>query len=100
MAKSASESDRPRRSASSNDLLWATWNDEHAVFHRPSGKTHFLNDTGARLIQEILTKPKSVDDAARALAGASVGDDCDAEFIQQVDETMQRLEQIGLIEPA
>lgn len=81
-------------------MLRAEWNGEFAVYHRPSGKTHFLNEAGARLIDEILTRPRTIEEAARALAGCTDGEDCDPEYVRRVAEMIARLEQIGFVDPA
>lgn len=40
-----------------DDIVWTGWNDEWVAFHRPSGRTHFLNAASKRLISEILLEP-------------------------------------------
>ena len=43
--------------SSAADCVWAIYGDDYVVFHRPSGKTHFLNAAGHRLLTEILDRP-------------------------------------------
>ena len=100
MDKEARASGLRWRQIAASEVLWAAWNGEYAAFHRPSGKTHFFNETGARLIREVLIEPGTVTDAARALAGCSDDETCDDAFFDHVAALMNRLDQIGFIEPA
>lgn len=50
-------------------FAWAHWSDGHVLYHRPSGKTHFLNEAGAALLRELLANPAETFDADPALQG-------------------------------
>jgi PqqD family protein of HPr-rel-A system len=76
----------------------AEYNDEFAVYHRPSGKTHFLNAAGIELIANILTSPQTVEAAAIELARRRTQEaPPDTEFVRAVADTIARLRQIGFV---
>jgi PqqD family protein of HPr-rel-A system len=85
------------RAGPSGDLAWAELDGDFVVYHRPSGKTHFLNPATASLLQDVLTQWCSAPEAAAALAdrqGAAVDD----VFSKGVAEALLRLEYAGLVE--
>jgi PqqD family protein of HPr-rel-A system len=41
-----------------SDLVWVDLDEQFAVFHRPSGKTHFLNASSAFILDDILRNPQ------------------------------------------
>ena len=51
------------------EFAWADWRDGHVLHHRPSGKTHFLNEAGAALLREMLANPAQDFEAEPALQG-------------------------------
>lgn len=51
------------------EFAWADWSDGHVLHHRPSGKTHFLNEAGAALLREMLANPGEAFEADPALYG-------------------------------
>lgn len=79
--------------------LWADWDDLAVLFHRPSGKTHFVNAATAFLLEQFSDAPLTVEAAARALADAQ-GRGVDDELGASVADTVQRLLELGLIERA
>ena len=85
------------RAGPQHDLVWAELGDAYAVYHRPSGKTHFLNSATAELLARVLTTPHDAHAAGEALASlqAAAGD---SEFFAAVAESLARLEYLGLIE--
>ena len=40
------------RAVSPSECLWGHWGGDHVVFHRPSGKTHLLNEPSALLMTQ------------------------------------------------
>lgn len=85
------------RAVSQQEFLWAHWGGEHVLYHRPSGLTHLINEVTASLLREVLLEARTVDDAAVELAqreGAEMG----AEFIDDVQFLVERLETLGLVE--
>jgi hypothetical protein len=63
------------------EFAWADWSDGHVLHHRPSGKTHFLNEAGAALLREMLANPGEAFEADPAL-----------------QELLLRFETLGLVE--
>lgn len=78
-----------------DDLLWAHWGNDHVVFHRPSGQTHFVNEATAYLLQEGLVRPTPLAEITRAL-GAHAGDGAD-EFVAHLEDLLSRFEALGLV---
>ncbi|MGD9597468.1 MAG: HPr-rel-A system PqqD family peptide chaperone [Steroidobacteraceae bacterium] len=76
--------------------LWADWDDLAVLYHRPSGKTHFINAATAFLLEQFIAAPATLDAAGRALAEAQ-GRAVDDELRQGVAGMAQRLEELGLI---
>lgn len=85
------------RTLDPQNSLWAQWGDDFVVYHRPSGKTHFVNAATAHLLTSVLVEPKTAIAAAEELASAQDATG-DAEFFAQVDRLLSRLEHVGLVE--
>jgi PqqD family protein of HPr-rel-A system len=79
--------------------LWSDWDASSVIYHRPSGKTHFINAATAFLLEQGLEQPATVEAAARAVAEAR-GVVVDDELRADVGDTLLRLEELGLIERA
>jgi PqqD family protein of HPr-rel-A system len=78
-------------------ILWTQWGDDYIIYHRPSGKTHFINAATAQLLKNILLEPKTALSAALELAVAQQAS-CNEEFLVAVGRSLQRLEDVGLVE--
>jgi PqqD family protein of HPr-rel-A system len=85
------------RAGQPDSLVWAELGDSFVVYHRPSGRTHFLNAATADLLQHVLIEPRTAHNAAEELAAreGSVGD---AAFHSAVAASLHHLERLGLIE--
>lgn len=57
------------RAAPAAQFSWADWSDGHVLYHRLSGKTHFLNEAGATLLRELLADPGEAFEADESLHG-------------------------------
>lgn len=70
------------------------------VYHRPSGKTHFINAATALLLERILTEPTDLEGACTALVRSQRGPDAEIhdDFRRDVAATLLRLEDLGLVE--
>ena len=72
------------------------FDDEYVAYHRPSGKTHFLNAATHRLLTDLLLEPASVATVAAAFAADSsaspVGD-----VEKELRATLSHLESVGLV---
>ncbi len=76
--------------------LWADWDDLAVLYHRPSGKTHFINAATAFLLEQFNAAPAPLDAASRALAEAQ-GLAVDDGLREGVAGMAQRLGALGLI---
>jgi PqqD family protein of HPr-rel-A system len=81
------------------DLRWCSWDGACAVYHRPSGKTHFVNDATRRLLEDVLAMPLPAADVAGKLAREQGVEDTE-EFRAHVWGLLVRLEELALIERA
>ena len=79
------------------DCLWASYDDQYVVYHRPSGKTHFLNAAGYRLLTEILTSACQTATIAAQLAGSDAGKSGPLNAAE-VHEMLVRFEYLGLVD--
>jgi PqqD family protein of HPr-rel-A system len=79
------------------DLVWAEFGEDYVVYHRPSGKTHFLNSASVALLREVLASPRNASSAAEELA-ARESAPVDAEFVAAVLESLAHLEHLGLVD--
>lgn len=79
--------------------IWADWDDLSVLYHRPSGKTHFLNASAAYLLEQLMDGPVTAESAALMLAAAQERAASD-ELRADVASTLLRLAELGLIESA
>ncbi len=77
-------------------LLWERWNNEYAVFHTPSGKTHFLNVSSALILQFLSRAESDVRRVADEI-GLRTGTPVDDAFIRQIRQALLHFEQLGLV---
>lgn len=82
--------------APADQLDWAEWDGEYVLFHRLSGQTHFVNAATARLLQSVLTEPRTVDEAISVLASQARPDEF-AELRERISEQLLLLEDLGLV---
>ena len=95
-----SDSSRARwRAAPPGDCVWACWDGEYVLYHRPSGKTHFVNAATALLLKQVLREPRDAETASQLLAEAQGSGDA-AAMVTYVVQLLQRFEQLGLVERA
>ena len=83
--------------SNADDCIWAIFDDACVVFHRPSGKTHFLNAAGHRLLTEILDQPERTVAIAHKLAISGSGE-TGAEDMEEVHTMLVRFEYLGLVD--
>ena len=89
------------RSRPDDELAWLQLEDDFVAFHRPSGKTHFLNAASHELIRDVLAAPRSIEEIAAAILKGEEALDVDegtGEFVARLEDLVFRLEQLGLIE--
>lgn len=86
------------RSAAAADCVWADWDGDYVLFHRPSGRTHFVNAATAVLLQHVLAEPKNVEDASLELAASwPDGYSHSPALRRHVEELLVRLEELALV---
>lgn len=85
------------RSRSPGEIVWAVFGEDYVAYHRPSGKTHFLNAASQLLICDILTEPKDLDAIADEFA-SDLADDHPDVYLLQMEVMLDRLEYLGLVE--
>jgi PqqD family protein of HPr-rel-A system len=78
-------------------LCWAQFGDKWAIYHRPSGKTHFVSAGAARLLRELLLHPLTVNEVLPALLAAASTTEQE-EINATTGELLLRLEELGLVE--
>lgn len=66
------------------------------VYHRPSGKTHFLNAGTFLLLREVLRESLDAAEAAKGLALLQ-GAHADERFCEHVASLLERLDELGLV---
>lgn len=77
--------------------MWISWDDDFVAYHRPSGKTHFLNAASNFLIAGHLVEPRTTDEVALAFRSpAAAGGHGDT--LPDVVPLLERLEHLGLID--
>jgi PqqD family protein of HPr-rel-A system len=80
-------------------LRWAAWEDGCIVFQVRSGETHYLNPTGAYVLQALVSAPADESQLARQL-GLQLGRSAaDEEILAHIDALLARFQELGLIEP-
>lgn len=84
------------RAIEPSNVLWVNWGDDYVLYHRPSGKTHFVNTATAYLLGIVLCEPKSALAASAALAGFGRAAE-DEKFGAEIADLLVRLEHVGLV---
>lgn len=84
------------RASPVDDTAWVQFDDEYVAYHRPSGKTHFLNAATHRLLTDLLVEPARLATVAAAFAaGSSASPVGDVE--KELRATLSHLESLGLV---
>ena len=79
------------------DCVWAKYDDDYVLFHRASGKTHFLNAAGYWLLMEVLERPEGTVSIAAKLAATGT-EETGPLNISEVHEMLVRFEYLGLVD--
>ena len=85
------------RSRPPEEIVWAVFGNDYVAYHRPSGKTHFLNAASQLLIRDILTEPTALSAIADEFASEITDSHADA-YLEQMRAMLDRLEHLGLVE--
>ena len=75
-------------------LVWACWDGDYVAYQRPSGKTHFLNESSYVLITDLLTAPTGALAVAQAFSN---GNEVDADMLADMRDLLLHLEELGLV---
>lgn len=85
------------RRRSADECAWAEFEDGCVLYHRPSGKTHVMNDASVALVSELLSEPTSLADIVGVFrADAAAGRE--EELVDSMVTLLLRLEDFGLVE--
>jgi PqqD family protein of HPr-rel-A system len=100
------------RALAARDLSRMGFSDQQVVFHRPSGKTHFLNNTACTLLELVSEQLLDETGLARALAERhpelealdssrlEAGHGSSSVLSEHVRGILLRFEELGLVRPA
>lgn len=97
MEKRLNEAGAQWQSTAPREITWLDLGDDSVAFHRPSGKTHFLNASSKYLITDLLREPMFLAEVVEAFGVV----DGDSERLAQMNEMqtmLDRLEQLGFVE--
>lgn len=92
-----SSTERRWRSAPCDEIIWTNWGGEYVAFHRPSGKTHLLNDVSEILLTRILSDARTISEIIDALIDPESGG-AGPEYEREILAMLNRFEQLGLVE--
>jgi PqqD family protein of HPr-rel-A system len=82
---------------SPDDIIWTGTGDDWIAYHRPSGKTHFLNAASRLLITDLLAEPAGLPELLEAFGIPAGRDDATSE-VAVMRSLLDRLVDTGLIE--
>lgn len=85
------------RRCKASDCVWIDCDDGFVLYHRPSGKTHLMNDASVALLTEVLAEPKALVEIEEAFHD-EFPERAAQEFIGRMASLIHRLEQLGLVE--
>ena len=85
------------RSRSPDEIVWAVFDQDYIAYHRPSGKTHFLNAASQLLVCDILNEPRGLSAIADEFTSEVTNGHPDV-YLEQMKAMLDRLEHLGLIE--
>lgn len=97
MAHKTNSPDSQWRLSSGDSCAWSDFGDGYVGYHRPSGKTHLLNEAGYRLLTELLLEPKDLATIAAEYDPGHQGTSSE-DYLRRMRQMLRRLEQFGLIE--
>lgn len=95
MTASSNASAARWQAADPTTLRWERFGDHYVLYHRPSGKTHFLNSASRTLLCDILSVAKPEQQVAAEFAGAS--DELPGKYADELRAMLERFEQLGLV---
>lgn len=84
------------RTTGFSSLRIENWDGEFTVFQPESGKTHFLNEMGLKILSILDQSPATLDSLCRELSEYFTLPP-DTHFSAQINRTLQRYEALGLV---
>ena len=85
------------RSRAPHEIVWFDIAPDFVAFHRPSGKTHFLNAASKLLLTDTLIESANLPFILDAIS-AEPADERDEDFPQQMIAMLEHFESLGLVE--
>lgn len=85
------------RSRSPDEIIWSIFDGDFIAYHRPSGKTHFLNAASYVLITEVLKESCDVDAVAAVFTDEEKGVRS-PDVVAGFRSLLEHLEILGLID--
>ncbi len=85
------------RSRAPDEIVWFDIAPDFVAFHRPSGKTHFLNAASKLLLTDTLIEPANLPSILGAISSGSV-DETVEDYQQQMIVMLEHFESLGLVE--
>ena len=82
-----------------DNVVWLDFAPDFVAYHRPSGRTHFLNESSKALLTEILAEPKDLN-TILAVFSPAVADSMVDTYVEHMQAMLEHLEGLGLIERA
>ena len=80
-----------------DEVLWVRFGEDFIAFHRPSGKTHFLNAASNYLLTDLLDQPRNLAEIVTAFASAGLHDDEEA-LCSEISLMLDHLVGLGLVD--
>lgn len=85
------------RSRPQDRIVWAFFDNDFVAFHRPSGKTHFLNAASYLLLNDVLGEARDLPYILGVFDSDETPRDDEA-YASEMLSLLHRLETLGLIE--
>jgi len=85
------------RACPPDDLVWVSLDEDFVVYHRPSGKTHFLNAASHYLISELLHEPRTLVEVCEAFSAATPVAASPQMARDELCQLLEHLDRLGLI---
>ena len=87
------------RSRAPAEIVWFDVPPDFIAFHRPSGKTHFLNEASKVLLTDVLAEPRDLREVLDVFS-SDAADNIADEYAERMQSMLAHLEDLGLIERA
>ena len=85
------------RSRKADEIVWFDISPDFVAFHRPSGKTHFLNAAGKLMLTDTLLEPADLP-SILGTTSSEMGDEAFITLRNQMKVMLEHFETLGLVE--